>query len=120
MPAAVCNASFSTTCPRKPNSIQNASSLANFLSGVLNSQLKFFNCIYWSSIHKLLHMSPYEKIARVQIWRPRKPQNWTSTTYPTIWKRDIHPCPNLSSVMRRCTVVKVSHFLPNCQRNLFE
>jgi hypothetical protein len=25
MPAIVCNASFSTTCPRKPNSIQNAS-----------------------------------------------------------------------------------------------
>jgi hypothetical protein len=32
MLAIVCNASFSTTCPRKPNSIQNASVLTNFLS----------------------------------------------------------------------------------------
>jgi hypothetical protein len=38
MPAIVCNASFSTTSPRKPNSIQSASILTNFLSGVLNSQ----------------------------------------------------------------------------------
>jgi hypothetical protein len=38
MPATVCNASFSTTCPRKPNSIQNGSVLTNFLSGILNSQ----------------------------------------------------------------------------------
>jgi hypothetical protein len=36
----VCNASFSTTCPRKPNSIQNASVLTNFLSGILNLQTK--------------------------------------------------------------------------------
>ncbi|CAH1377245.1 unnamed protein product [Tenebrio molitor] len=33
MPAIVCNARFSTTCPKRPNSIQNASV---FLSGVLN------------------------------------------------------------------------------------
>jgi hypothetical protein len=38
MPAIVCNASFSTTCPRKPNSIQNASVLMDFLNGVFNSQ----------------------------------------------------------------------------------
>ncbi|KAJ3619308.1 hypothetical protein MTP99_004998 [Tenebrio molitor] len=38
MPAIVCNASFSTTCPRKPNSIQNAFILRIFLSCVLNSQ----------------------------------------------------------------------------------
>jgi hypothetical protein len=38
MPAIVCNPSFSMTCPRKPNLIQNASILTNFLSGVLNSQ----------------------------------------------------------------------------------
>jgi hypothetical protein len=38
MLAIVCIASFSTTCPRKSNSIQNASVLTNFLSGVLNSQ----------------------------------------------------------------------------------
>jgi hypothetical protein len=36
MLAIVCNASVS--CPRKPNSIQNASILTNFLSGVLSSQ----------------------------------------------------------------------------------
>jgi hypothetical protein len=38
MLAVVCNASFNTTCPRKPNSIQNDSILTNFLSGVLSSQ----------------------------------------------------------------------------------
>jgi hypothetical protein len=38
MPAIVCNGSFSTTSPRKANSIQSASVLTNFLSGVLNSQ----------------------------------------------------------------------------------
>jgi hypothetical protein len=38
MLAIVCNASFSTTCPRKVNSIENASVLTNFLSAVLNSQ----------------------------------------------------------------------------------
>jgi hypothetical protein len=38
MPPIVCNASFSTTCSRKPNSIQNASVFTNLVSGVLNSQ----------------------------------------------------------------------------------
>jgi hypothetical protein len=37
-PAIVSNASFSTTCPKRPNSIQNSSVLTNFLKGVLNSQ----------------------------------------------------------------------------------
>jgi hypothetical protein len=36
--AIVYNACFNMTCPRKQNSIQNASVLTNFLSGVLNSQ----------------------------------------------------------------------------------
>jgi hypothetical protein len=38
MLAIVCNASFSTSCPREPNSVQSASVLTNFLNGVLNSQ----------------------------------------------------------------------------------
>jgi hypothetical protein len=38
MPPIVCNASFSTTYSRKPNSIQNASVFTNHVSGVLNSQ----------------------------------------------------------------------------------
>ncbi|KAJ3628555.1 hypothetical protein MTP99_015854 [Tenebrio molitor] len=39
MPTNICNTSFraSATCPRKPNSSQNAPVLTNFLS-VLNSQ----------------------------------------------------------------------------------
>jgi hypothetical protein len=38
MSALVYKASCNTTCPRNPNSIQNACVLTNFLSGVLNSQ----------------------------------------------------------------------------------
>jgi hypothetical protein len=38
MLAIVCNPSFSTTRPKKPNSIQNVVVMTNFLSCVLNSQ----------------------------------------------------------------------------------
>ncbi|KAJ3624685.1 hypothetical protein MTP99_018289 [Tenebrio molitor] len=48
MPAIVCNASFSTTCPRKPNSIQNTFVITSFLSGVLKVMIHEWEQIWQS------------------------------------------------------------------------